>query len=173
MTDSDFAPVRGGPPIVAGVDGSATSGAALRWAVAEAAATGRSVRAVAAWSYVPAADPGGVVAPIDEVAAKHGRALDDFVRETVGERPDAPVRADLVEGDPADVLVRASAEASLLVLGSHGRGRLLSALLGSVSARCLRRAACPVVIISPEVAGESREHTAGLRSTAETPGPLL
>ncbi|WAL69407.1 universal stress protein [Amycolatopsis cynarae] len=173
MTDSDFAPVQGGPPVVVGVDGSATSAAALRWAVAEAAATGRVVRAVAAWTYVPAVDPGGVVAPIDEVAAMHGRALDDFVRETVGERPGAPVRADLVEGDPADALVKASAEASLLVLGSHGRGRLLSALLGSVSAQCLRRAACPVVIISPEVAGEKHEHGTGLRAAAETPGPLL
>jgi nucleotide-binding universal stress UspA family protein len=95
---------------------------------------------------------GGVVAPIDEEAAVYGRALDDFVRETLGEQPAVPVRADLVEGEAAEVLLRAAADASVLVLGSHGRGRLLSALLGSVSAQCLRRARCPVVIISSAIA---------------------
>jgi nucleotide-binding universal stress UspA family protein len=39
------------PRIVVGVDGSAPSLAALRWAVRQAALTGATVDAVAAWQY--------------------------------------------------------------------------------------------------------------------------
>ncbi|TVT30643.1 universal stress protein, partial [Amycolatopsis rhizosphaerae] len=38
-------------PIVVGVDGSETSVAALRWAMAEAGPTGREVVAVTAWTH--------------------------------------------------------------------------------------------------------------------------
>jgi nucleotide-binding universal stress UspA family protein len=116
-----------------------TSAAALRWAVAEAAAGDRGVRAVAAWTYVPAVDPGAWW-PHRRGGRRPRRALDEFVREVLGEQPAIPVRADLVEGEAGEVLLQAADDASLLVLGSHGRGRLMRALLGSVSAQCLRRA---------------------------------
>ncbi|GLY67782.1 universal stress protein [Amycolatopsis taiwanensis] len=138
-------------PVVVGVDGSPASRAALRWAVTEAAATGREVRAVAAWSYAPALEPGGTVLPVDEMAAAHRRTLDEVIARTVGKEPGVKVDALLIEGDPVDALLEASKDASLLALGSHGRGLLMTALLGSVSARCLRRATCPVLIFPAQV----------------------
>jgi nucleotide-binding universal stress UspA family protein len=53
------------------------------------------------------------------------------------------------EGDPATcVLDAARAEgASRIVVGSHGRGRVGRALIGSVSARIAAGAACPVHVV--------------------------
>ena len=76
----------------------------------------------------------------------------------ITERPDSPANADsdvdsgaqwLVEvGHPADRLVAAAANAnaSMIVVGSHGPR---SSLLGSVSADVSRRAPCPVVVVPP------------------------
>jgi nucleotide-binding universal stress UspA family protein len=141
-------------PIVVGVDGSPASLAALNWAVAEATVSGREVRAVAAWSYAPALDPGGVVMPVDEMAAAHQRTLEELIGKVTGGHPAVPVHPELIEGEPAEALLEASKGASMLVLGSHGHGRLMKVLLGSVSARCVRRADCPVVIIPAHTAGE-------------------
>ena len=55
--------------------------------------------------------------------------------------------AEVIEGRPADVLAGASSAADLLVLGSHGHSRVRHTVLGSVSADCIRKAACPVVVI--------------------------
>jgi nucleotide-binding universal stress UspA family protein len=52
-----------------------------------------------------------------------------------------------VRGDAANGLVEASEHLDLLVLGSRGHGPLPSVLLGSVSRRVVRRAACPVMVI--------------------------
>lgn len=146
-----------GAPIVVGVDGSPASSAALHWAVEEATVSGREVRAVAAWSYTPALGPGGVVMPVDDMAAGYRHTLEEVVGKATGAHPAAPVHPELVEGEPVDVLLEAAKGASMLVLGSHGHGRLMTVLLGSVSARCLRRAGCPVVIIPAHIAGEDEE----------------
>jgi nucleotide-binding universal stress UspA family protein len=61
--------------------------------------------------------------------------------------PDA-VRVRLA-GDAPHALVLETLSTGLLVMGSHGRGPLRRALLGSVSARVLREAHCPVVICPP------------------------
>ena len=50
-------------------------------------------------------------------------------------------------GDPADTLLANSTDAELLVVGTNGAGAFTSALLGSVSARCLHHARLPVVVV--------------------------
>ena len=62
-------------------------------------------------------------------------------------------------GVAAAVLRDAEPEARLLVVGSHGRGRLASALLGSVSRATLYGARRPVMVVPPQV-GEGTEETA-------------
>jgi nucleotide-binding universal stress UspA family protein len=57
------------------------------------------------------------------------------------------VRALIVEGNAAQVLLDASDGADLLVVGSRGHGGFTEALLGSVSQHCVHHAHCPVVVI--------------------------
>jgi nucleotide-binding universal stress UspA family protein len=52
-----------------------------------------------------------------------------------------------LEGEPADALAAHSAELDLLVLGSRGRGRVGAVVLGSVDARLIGMARCPVLAL--------------------------
>jgi nucleotide-binding universal stress UspA family protein len=60
--------------------------------------------------------------------------------------PDVEVSTEVTTDDPRHVLVAASRRASMLVLGSRGRGRLASGLFGSIGRHLIRRSACPVVV---------------------------
>jgi len=53
----------------------------------------------------------------------------------------------VLDGKPAAALVDVSDVLDLLVCGSRGRGRALSALLGSVSTHLVEEAHCPVLVI--------------------------
>jgi nucleotide-binding universal stress UspA family protein len=63
------------------------------------------------------------------------------------------VESHAVLGDPREELVAASSGVDLMVCGSRGRGRPASALLGSVSARLVAHAHCPVLVVPPSVGG--------------------
>ena len=140
-----------GPRIVAGVDGSPSSLSALRWAIRQAALTSAAVDAVIAWHYPAAAvgygwAPSGPDAGFDfrETAEK---TLSDAIASAVDPGSDVGVRPRVVEGNPAQVLLDASEDADLLVVGSRGHGGFTGALLGSVSQHCVHHAHCPVVVI--------------------------
>jgi nucleotide-binding universal stress UspA family protein len=55
--------------------------------------------------------------------------------------------ADVLEGDPPDVLADLGAGADLLAVGSRGYGPARRVLLGGTSAALLRRAPCPIVVL--------------------------
>jgi len=63
-----------------------------------------------------------------------------------------PVEGQLINGEAADVIARASEESDLLLLGSRGYGPLRRVLLGSVAAEVMTRASCPV-LVQPRAAG--------------------
>ena len=52
-------------------------------------------------------------------------------------------------GDPGSSIVAAAAaeQADLVVVGSHGRGRLGRMVMGSVSDHVARQAGCPVLVV--------------------------
>ncbi|MFD8014620.1 universal stress protein [Streptomyces sp. NPDC058955] len=52
-------------------------------------------------------------------------------------------------GDAAGLLVDASADAALLVVGRHHRHRIAELLVGSVAHAVLHHAACPVAVVPP------------------------
>jgi nucleotide-binding universal stress UspA family protein len=138
-----------GHRIVAGVDGSPSSLAALRWAVRQAKLTGSSVDAVIAWEPPAAVGFGwglGMTGGADygELAAK---TITEAVSSVADSASPVTVRPITGEGNAAQVLLDASDGADLLVVGCRGHGGFASALLGSVSQHCTHHARCPVVVI--------------------------
>jgi nucleotide-binding universal stress UspA family protein len=141
--------------IVVGVDGSRESVGALAWAARYGAACGGRIRALLVWRYPSAVGPAPPgVAPesvTDEVRATMSGHLTAAIAEGA---PDAEVEPLIGYGHPAEVLVDASREADLLVVGSRGRGAFTGMLVGSVSLHCVHHAFCPVVVVrkgtSPE-----------------------
>ncbi|MGH3846257.1 MAG: universal stress protein [Pseudonocardiaceae bacterium] len=61
-----------------------------------------------------------------------------------------PVTCNSVEGDPMRILPELARGAAMLVVGRHREGAIRQALLGSVSAVCVRHVPCPVVVIPPQ-----------------------
>lgn len=137
--------------VVAAVDGSDPSVAALRWAARRAELASGRVDAVMAWQYP--ADLSGYgyapVAAIDDIdyAQIAEQVVADAIGQAVGRCARVPVRPVVAEGRPAEVLVEAAAGADLLVVGCRGRGGFASVLLGSVSRYCTQHAPCPVAVI--------------------------
>ena len=73
--------------------------------------------------------------------------------EAVGRVPDGvSTESLLLHGDPAETLAEATSDLDLLVLGSRGYGPVKGTLLGSVSARVMAAASCPVLVV-PRGAG--------------------
>ena len=139
--------------IVVGVDEVALAGQAVRWAGEQAALEGRRillVRAASAvttgWSTHAMDVPPGTFTsqrlPGDELL---GRARD----QVHAVAPDVEVDELVEVTDPRTLILRAAEGAHLVVLGSRGRGPLLSHLLGSVGVGVVRRADCPVVVHRP------------------------
>jgi nucleotide-binding universal stress UspA family protein len=143
--------------IVVGVDGSAPSLAALRWAADEAKLRDARLVAVHAWVYVPPAplaEPGLMpIPPADyagQLEAQRDAAEAEFdaaLAEALAEPPPVEVERKLVEDDPGSALEKEAKEADLVVVGSRGRSGIAAALLGSVSKHVVDHADCPVVVL--------------------------
>lgn len=132
--------------IVVGVDGTEGGRRALRWALHEAAVRGETVQAVMSWRW----DTASPTEPTDVVRDSAERTLHHEIasqQSTLPEPAGVAVAAEVVEGRAADVLVQASRDADLLVLGSHGHDRVYRTVLGSTAQECVESAQCPVVVI--------------------------
>jgi nucleotide-binding universal stress UspA family protein len=135
------------PRIVVGVDGSAVSVRAMRWALGQAEATGAVVEAVIAWNIPTGYGVGPTVIDGEDVAGIAEQSLAAAVDEASAAHPGVSAQRWVLRGDPAAVLVDQAKDADLLVVGSHGHGSFAGALLGSVSQHCVQHAACPVVVV--------------------------
>lgn len=137
------------PLIVVGVDGSNHSKEALRWAVAQAKAIGGRVHAVMSWEWNTNPFAVGTGTPDELVDAEETarRRLADTVASAVGTSPGVPVFRRVEQGSPAQVLVDASKEADLTVVGTRGYGGFKGVLLGSVSQQVVQYAASTVVVV--------------------------
>jgi nucleotide-binding universal stress UspA family protein len=150
--------------IVVGVDGSAGSFEALRFALVEARLRHATVRAVYAhghpWSEnVPGVYAPPVVADLRRRLRDEGkRVLDSAIgRALAAAGNSVEVASELIEAPVAEALITGSSGADLLVVGSRGRGGFTGLLLGSVSQHCARHATCPVVIVPPRAGSHAAE----------------
>ncbi|HET8914808.1 MAG TPA: universal stress protein [Propionibacteriaceae bacterium] len=135
--------------IVAGLDDSPSSKAALNWAAEQAKSVGAVLRAVHVldWPYGLSSAP----APVDFMDLSREELQNAYrqsitaVFDAISPRPDWILQ--FASGDTGPVLVSQSKDARLLVVGTRehvGLGRLVT---GSVSHYCLSHAACPVVAV--------------------------
>jgi nucleotide-binding universal stress UspA family protein len=131
--------------VTVGVDGSESSIDALGWARRIAVVLDAEIDAVTAWHY-PASDGLSYVGIDWDPSVDAAGILADALRAAFGEDQPAGLRAVVTEGHPAKVLLDASADAEMLVVGSRGHGGFVGMLLGSVSSRCAEHAACPVLV---------------------------
>jgi nucleotide-binding universal stress UspA family protein len=139
----------GGRGVVVGVDGSEESTQAVAFAASEAEALDEELTVVYAFTGPNRWIKAGL--PSSRFAAHVLEEEQIVLSETVaGLRQDHPglVVHGVLETvlEPAEALVRAAADARLLVLGSHGRGSVSRLLLGSTAHGVLSSPPCPAVV---------------------------
>ena len=155
IPDIDVSGRRG---VVVGIDGSEASDAALAFAVAEATRLGEPLIAVHAWdvAMMVGGDYGYGVPMVasDDLQRGAEQVLDEAlagVSSSAGSSGSSGSSLEIsrvvVAGDPVIALAEAAMEASLLVVGSHGRGALARFLLGSVSHGVLAHLEGPTVVV--------------------------
>lgn len=128
--------------VIVGVDGSAVANDALRFAADEAER--RGARLVIA--HAGAARTSGE--PADELRTSGGDLPTESVEIATAGHPDLPCETVVRSGDPARVLIELSADADLVVVGTHRTGRTQGFVLGSMSQQVAGQARCPVVAVS-------------------------
>ena len=132
--------------IVVGVDGSEASRQALEWAVDEARRRNAIVEAIHAWHqpFVTGYAYMGEI-PLGDYATEAQGVLDAAIGSV--DTGGVTVEGKVVAGGASEALVDEAKGASLLVVGSRGRGGFSGLLLGSVSQQTAHHAPCPIVII--------------------------
>ncbi|MFE7751860.1 universal stress protein [Streptomyces sp. NPDC057428] len=132
--------------LVVGVDGSASSQRAVKFAFEEASQRHASVLALWVWQR-PAISLSGVETGMNERA----RLLDEAIAGWSARYPDVNVARNISRGHPVEELARASSDALAVVVGRRGHGGYTGMRLGSVPHGLLHRAECPVITVPGEV----------------------
>jgi nucleotide-binding universal stress UspA family protein len=160
--------------VVVGVDATLTD-IVLDWAIDHARAQGRPLvlahASGPAWAERTVLDAEQLrdkLVKVGEDALEHGY-------ERARRRAGDDVRIERFVGieDAAELLVGLSRRASLVVVGSHGRGPVGRLLLGSVGVVVAERAACPVAVHRPRRVGVVRQGVlVGIGATAHSRSTL-
>lgn len=131
-----------GSAVVVGMDSDGAPDAVLAVAVAEAAIRGLPLVVVHALPRGKDADR----AAIGECWRRCREAV-RVARLPVG----VPNRLVITQDDPASALLHRVGPTDLLVVGTHGRGRLAGLVVGSVSRAVLDKLTCDVLVVQPGV----------------------
>lgn len=177
MTTTDILGHLPAGSVVVGVDGSEDAHRAIVWAADQAAHEKRPLVLVHGSPRLGTSIyPGAEYMIMDSASlaafAEAARVvLADSTDIATQVHPELRVSSVEVGTDPREALLRASTQAHLLVVGSRGRGRVASLLLGSVSAAIAARASCPVVVVRPP-GGDSGARKGVLVGARFEPGSL-
>jgi nucleotide-binding universal stress UspA family protein len=142
--------------IVVGVDGSAASASAVRWAAREAELRNLPLMVVSVLAPVVQAGGTWPEVPVPEEYVRLQRAeatevVDKAVRSAAdGTAAALQITGEVVLGPIMATLVDMSTRADMMVVGCRGEDAVSRALLGSVSSGLVHHAHCPVAIIHAE-----------------------
>jgi nucleotide-binding universal stress UspA family protein len=132
--------------IVVGVDGSDSSLEAMRHAQFIASNFACTVEVIGAWQIASSVNPYVPTQPWSPEADAEGM-IAQSIDEVFGEQRPMWLQWSVRQGPAARVLIDASKDADLVIVGSRGHGGVLGLLLGSVSASCAESAHCPVLVM--------------------------
>ena len=138
--------------ITVGVDGSDNSQRALEWAMKEAAVRHTTLNVIAVHEVAANHWTGSaMVVPEDRPDEEKARAAaEESVAKIAGQlggSQPASVSVRGVSGIASRLLIDASEDSDLVVVGSRGGGGFARLLMGSVSSQVVHHAACPVVVV--------------------------
>ncbi len=140
--------------ILVGVDGSGHSQRALEWAAKEAVVRNTSLTVLTVDQAVAGFWGGTLHYTEDEARTAKVReaaqAETDKVLATLGDSRPASVTVKAAHGYPAEEIVKAAADADMIVLSSHGGGGWSRQLIGSVATKVVHHATVPVLIVPSE-----------------------
>ena len=137
--------------IVVGLDGSPASQAALEYAFDQASTHDWQLVALHAWD-IPSYDliafsdttfPVALSGNIEDEIRLTAVALGGFTEKY----PDVIVETRVVRGNTAESLVAAAAGAAMLVVGTRGHGRIVGAIVGSISRSVMHQTEVPIAVI--------------------------
>lgn len=135
-------------PIIVGFDGSPHSQVAVDWAAEEARLRHRPLRIIHSFLVLSPLATDLDVSRFEAVRESVSELVDNEAVRIRELNPDLDVSGRVMGGVSASTdLVEASADGELLVVGSRGRGRFTSLLLGSTSTQVTAYARCPVVVV--------------------------
>lgn len=147
--------VRGTSPIthgriVVGYDGSEHAEAAMEYAIEQARRRDAELYVAYGWT-MPAYSPYAVAynSLIEDVMQEEARAARERVVPWREKNLDVRITDGYACEHPVSLLIEASKQADLVVVGSRGRGGLAAAVLGSVSHGVLHHVICPVAVVRP------------------------
>jgi nucleotide-binding universal stress UspA family protein len=146
-TAEDLLPETPAGSVVVGVDGSATSRAALRWGTRQAELLGAPLTLCHTHSITGLTGTRRVATGGEDV-------LEHAVATAAQHIDRARISPVLGYGDPARVLSRVSRGAGMLAIGTHGYFAHGASLFEPLSLRIINGAACPVVV-HPLLAGQN------------------
>jgi nucleotide-binding universal stress UspA family protein len=136
--------------VVVGYDGSVQAEAAMAFAVTEAALRGAELEVIHSW-HDPYALMGYPIAAAPGLFERREKQARDLVMQAIepwaAKYPDLQVAPSFTHEPATAFLVRRSAFADLVVVGSHGHRPFTGMLLGSVSNAVAHAARCPVAIV--------------------------
>ena len=138
--------------VLVGVDGSVGSASLCVFAAELAQSRGEALDAV---FVAPApSELAGTPAAVSD--AWFGRILDRALTPAVREHPALPINRHVESGRPANVLLRYTRDASLVVVGARRPGMIRRLFLGSVSQALVNNAKCPTIVVSEEAIETAR-----------------
>lgn len=138
-------------PVVVGVSDDPVSDPAVAEAYRQADLRKVKLVAVHTWSQLDAdALHGYGIEPdaIERMSTDAVEALAERMAGYAADYPDVELERRVLPDDPAKALIEAAGDdASLIVVGSRGRGGFRGLLLGSTSQKVLHHASCPVMVV--------------------------
>lgn len=152
-------------PVVVGYDGSAAADSALDRSISMARALDVPLRSISTWQYP--VSYGEYPLSGWTIESDVRSMVDVAVATRFGQDVPAWFTAETIEGGAARTLIRESADAQMLVVGSRGHGGFAGLLLGSVSSACAEHGSCPVLVMHAPLVDRDDPISAGAEALGD------